>query len=953
MALENKYNLTVNLKAKRYGGVVPNVTANDNTVFEIYIIDDTVAYPLLNTYRYTLVTYKKNKASVIREGSLTNGLVRFELGSSETTVSGKVEAMVQIYDEADNRISSAPLTYNVIGDPSLNGSLPVDDTSLVIANESLFLETIEKAETQKQRVDDLIAGTPQPSEVIDSRGGFPVLRDRLNDLSSSLAQRPTITEVDTKVAQIVSGSPKGIYSTLSALQSAFPTGTTGVYLVTGDVKEVASLNITAIPTVAGNITVTLNGVATNIAVDPTIETTTVLVATKIRNTVFPNGAVTGGSGSTVTFTASVGGVKTDATYSAGSTGATGTMTTTTQGVDPDGKWYYWNGSAWTAGGTYQSTGIADSSITSSKLDDLATKRFDYYTKIFKPQNPFINLGVINADNTHTWVGINATLNASDGSNLGVKLPHIKASKALTVSFTNASSSNISLPLINKPAVPAIQGAWFNKADLLAVDGFVRHDFGMFDASNVQISIYPGKNLADTDLIVGSKYTFQTVGSATYTVTTEILAEVNGWYYIASYLDKFPAGANVVKYKPYIVLGGKTVSGTLRVLNPIVVESTDTVTPHKYFNEDEQSLENGSVTVEKLADDTITPIKLNRTYENLYLDKSKALQGYAAGTTQGGAYVAANWYLSDFIAVKEGDIVQANLARNTAVTNWNASKQIISQYEIGATATSISYTIPAGVSFIRVNIYKDHWADYTLTINGSAVNRLSLSWLNVKQENLDPNISLGGTPVSKWEGTAGAQLGDSITEYGTIVAKMKESLKLSMYSNWGRAGKPMANGSANGNGICYTGVTDVNWSLYDFAVIFAGTNDFRLDVPLGELGSIDDTTFDDTTFYGAYRKLIEHALTVKPTIRLFLWTPLQRNNAGYDVNFVNAAGHKLIDYVNAIKEIGKMYGIPVLDLYATSGFTKLTLATFTTDGLHPNAIGDDRIVDCGSSFLEAS
>jgi hypothetical protein len=191
MALENKYNLTVNLKAKRYGGVVPNVTANDNTVFEIYIIDDTVAYPLLNTYRYTLVTYKKNKASVIREGSLTNGLVRFELGSSETTVSGKVEAMVQIYDEADNRISSAPLTYNVIGDPSLNGSLPVDDTSLVIANESLFLETIEKAETQKQRVDDLIAGTPQPSEVIDSRGGFPVLRDRLNDLSSSLAQNTT------------------------------------------------------------------------------------------------------------------------------------------------------------------------------------------------------------------------------------------------------------------------------------------------------------------------------------------------------------------------------------------------------------------------------------------------------------------------------------------------------------------------------------------------------------------------------------------------------------------------------------------------------------------------------------------------------------------------------------------------------------------------------------------
>jgi hypothetical protein len=45
---------------------------------------------------------------------------------------------------------------------------------------------------QKTRVDDLIAGTPQPSEVVDSRGGFPVLGDRLADLSSSLAQLVTI-----------------------------------------------------------------------------------------------------------------------------------------------------------------------------------------------------------------------------------------------------------------------------------------------------------------------------------------------------------------------------------------------------------------------------------------------------------------------------------------------------------------------------------------------------------------------------------------------------------------------------------------------------------------------------------------------------------------------------------------------------------------------------------------
>lgn len=176
-----------------------------------------------------------------------------------------------------------------------------------------------------------------------------------------------LSTLDTKINSQASGSPKAVYPTISALQAAFPTGNSNIYLVTGNVKEVASLTISAVATIAGNITINLNGVATNIALDPAVETTTALIASKIRNTIFPNGVVTGGTDSTVTFTASSSGVKTDATYSAGSTGATGVMTTITQGVEPDGKWYYWNGSAWTPGGVYQSSGLADGSIDQFKF----------------------------------------------------------------------------------------------------------------------------------------------------------------------------------------------------------------------------------------------------------------------------------------------------------------------------------------------------------------------------------------------------------------------------------------------------------------------------------------------------------------------------------------------------------------------------------------------------------
>jgi peptidoglycan/xylan/chitin deacetylase (PgdA/CDA1 family) len=47
---------------------------------------------------------------------------------------------------------------------------------------------------QKGRVDDLIIGTPQPSEVVDSRGGFPVLGDRLESISSTVAQ--SVTDIE-------------------------------------------------------------------------------------------------------------------------------------------------------------------------------------------------------------------------------------------------------------------------------------------------------------------------------------------------------------------------------------------------------------------------------------------------------------------------------------------------------------------------------------------------------------------------------------------------------------------------------------------------------------------------------------------------------------------------------------------------------------------------------------
>lgn len=149
------------------------------------------------------------------------------------------------------------------------------------------------------------------------------------DLSSPLgksynyAAASTATEY-TIGAKAINGYATGLINAASEPKVKLSSGT----------AEVASLQITAAPTTVGNVTVTLDGVSTNIAVDPAVETTAVAVADKIRGTAF-SGWTTGGTAGTdtVTFTSNTVGVRTDATYADGGTGATGTMTTTTQGVD--------------------------------------------------------------------------------------------------------------------------------------------------------------------------------------------------------------------------------------------------------------------------------------------------------------------------------------------------------------------------------------------------------------------------------------------------------------------------------------------------------------------------------------------------------------------------------------------------------------------------------------------
>ena len=206
--------------------------------------------------------------------------------------------------------------------------------------------------------------------------------------------------------------------------------------------------------------------------------------------------------------------------------------------------------------------------------------------------------------------------------------------------------------------------------------------------------------------------------------------------------------------------------------------------------------------------------------------------------------------------------------------------------------------------------------------------------------------------SEWSGKVASFLGDSIT-YGAKTTKiyhqyLKELVGFSTCNNYGVDGASVTN---HYSGICtrYNNVA----SNSDIIFIFGGTNDFYYNKPLGEWYTLSGTTRtlnkDVSTFRGALAEICDGLITKFPTKQIILMTPIHRdrlNRQQTDLE-ANESGLYLDDYVECVKEAGKIFGIPVIDLNGESGLypmnTENANAYFHADDkLHPNANGHLKI-----------
>lgn len=234
----------------------------------------------------------------------------------------------------------------------------------------------------------------------------------------------------------------------------------------------------------------------------------------------------------------------------------------------------------------------------------------------------------------------------------------------------------------------------------------------------------------------------------------------------------------------------------------------------------------------------------------------------------------------------------------------------------------------------------------------------------------------GTVCHPWMGKRVGYLGDSITDpnsYGDKIKKywdfLKEWLNITPYV-YGVSGKQWDDLPNQAEQLKKEHGEEV-----DAIMVFLGTNDFNGGVPVGEwfveteeqvMAARGETKkmvtrkkrtpiLTKETYKGRINIGLLRLKQLFPDKQIVLLTPLHRSSATFgdknvqpDESYQNSCGEYVDAYVQAVKEAGNVWGMPVIDLNSVSGLNPMVeeqLDYFhdtAFDRLHPSTKGQKRM-----------
>lgn len=238
---------------------------------------------------------------------------------------------------------------------------------------------------------------------------------------------------------------------------------------------------------------------------------------------------------------------------------------------------------------------------------------------------------------------------------------------------------------------------------------------------------------------------------------------------------------------------------------------------------------------------------------------------------------------------------------------------------------------------------------------------------------------GGQEVSvqhPWQGKKVGYIGDSITDpncYGDNIKKywdfLKEWLGITPYV-YGVSGRQWNDVPRQAELLKKEHGEEV-----DAIIVLMGTNDFNSSVPVGEWFTEKEEQvmaargeakkletrkrrtpiMTSDTYKGRINIGISTLKRLFPDKQIVLLTPLHRSLADFgeknvqpDESYQNKCGEYVDAYVQAIKEAGNLWGIPVIDFNSVTGMNPMIeeqLIYFYDPGydrLHPNTQGQERM-----------
>lgn len=197
-----------------------------------------------------------------------------------------------------------------------------------------------------------------------------------------------------------------------------------------------------------------------------------------------------------------------------------------------------------------------------------------------------------------------------------------------------------------------------------------------------------------------------------------------------------------------------------------------------------------------------------------------------------------------------------------------------------------------------------------------------------------SLQLGGVD-NKYLGKTALWLGDSISVTGSPTYPKYVCDKLGMtLINKASSGGDSARmrGILTGDGTSnYTTPTDLTNVDYVFIMIGHNcdniVNESISSVPVESGSNYADYNVD---FYCNVASCIEYIRDRKSTIQIYLITPIQSDNTRY-IRTTPVAQ-------KALKELGNMYSVPVIDVYGECGICRKNISLYSDDNIHPNAKG---------------